>query len=84
MMLILTGHNATFTIFTDNGFWIIGPAYTKKKGYVASSKSGQPLLGIKWQYYTKGKWRYDDDTLTVTGFCLTILPYHLAFSFFSW
>ena len=46
---------------------MVGDDYTGNGGGVNSAQSGQPLLGIKWQYYDGKEWKEDDDKLTVTG-----------------
>ena len=53
-------------IFTDTGNWLVGQDYSVNIGGVKSVKSGQPLLGVKWQYWNDG-WKDDDNTLTLTG-----------------
>ena len=58
-------------LFTDNGYWLVREDYTKNAGGVESVKSGQPLHGIKWKYYTSGEFKDDDDTLSVTGIFMT-------------
>ena len=56
-------------IFPDFNYWMIGSDYTVNVGGVSSVKSGQPLLGIKWEYTAAvgEPWIEDDDTLSVIG-----------------
>ena len=54
------------SIYKDENFWMVGSDYTSDSGGLTSFKSGQPLIGIKWEYAKNG-WKDDDKTLTVTG-----------------